>query len=63
VSRALAAAAGVIAALAALEALLPGVHHVPGLLAAFGLAGCAAIVLAAELLDWLGLTRPEPPDE
>ncbi|RPH76819.1 MAG: hypothetical protein EHM88_18935 [Candidatus Rokuibacteriota bacterium] len=56
-------AAAVIASLTALEALLPGVQHVAGSLAAFGLAGCVAIVLVAELLDWAGLTRPESPDE
>jgi hypothetical protein len=63
VTRVLAAAAVAIVALAALEALLPDVHQAPGVLAAFGVAGCVAIVLAAKTLGALGLTRPEPPDE
>jgi hypothetical protein len=56
-------AAAVIAVLTALEALWPGVHHTPGVFAVFGLGGCVVIVLTAELLDWLGLTRPDTPDE
>jgi len=63
VNHALLAAAVAIATFTALEALLPGVHHAPGSLAAYGVAGCVAIVLVAELLDWVGLTRPESPDE
>jgi hypothetical protein len=62
-SRTLIAVLGVIAALTALEVLLPGVHHVPGTLAAFGLVGAAVIVGVTEILDWAGLTRPESPDE
>jgi hypothetical protein len=46
-----------------LEAVLPGVHHVPGAFAAFGVGGCLALVLVANALGAAGLSRPEPPDE
>lgn len=62
-TRVLVAAAVAIVALAGLEALLPDVHQAPGVLAAFGAAGCVAIALAAKALGAVGLTRPEPPDE
>jgi hypothetical protein len=55
---ALVATAVAIAAFTGLEALLPDVHHVPGSLAAYGFAGCAAIVLVAKALG-AGLKRPE----
>ena len=52
----------VIAAFTALEALLPGVHHAPGSLAAYGVVGCVAIVLVAKALGAL-LKRPESDGE
>jgi hypothetical protein len=58
----LVATAVAIAVFTALEALLPGVHHVPGSLAAYGMAGCVAIVLVAKALG-AGLKRPESAGE
>jgi hypothetical protein len=62
-NRTLVATAAAIAAFTTLEALLPAVHHGPGGLAAFGAAGCLALVLVARGLAAAGLTRPESADE